>query len=356
MEYVEEGVVMVESPDLLFGKLRSGWDPWTTLRRMQYLKNRDYDLVHAFETRPATIYPILNLMKRKRIPLAIDWIDWWGHGGLIVEHRPLWYRLIFSSVETWFEEHFRPLADASTVISRGLKRRAESLGVSSQSIFWVPNGCSTKETDSPPVGCRAFFNIPENSYVVGFSALDVTMGIEIVLEAIAILAKNHPNVILMMTGKCGPPIASKISQNNISKITRVLGYLNTEDYKKAISCANVFVIPFPQRVANLGRWPGRINDYLSAGIPVVTNPVGEMKELLSLHKIGLLAREDKEDISEKIQILMKDKCLSEKMSKNARNLAANELSWKSIVDRVEETYQYALSSYTNRMAKPNIAN
>ncbi len=67
VEYVEEGVVMVESPDLLFGKLRSGWDPWTTLRRMQYLKNRDYDLVHAFETRPATIYPILNLMKRKRI-------------------------------------------------------------------------------------------------------------------------------------------------------------------------------------------------------------------------------------------------------------------------------------------------
>ena len=42
------------------------------------------------------------------------------------------------------------------------------------------------------------------------------------------------------------------------------------------------------RPANQGRWPGRINDYLCAGRPVITQPVGEMKILLEQEAIGRL--------------------------------------------------------------------
>ena len=166
VEYDDNGVHIVESPDLLVGRMRSGWDPYDTLRRILFLQGKEYDLIHAFETRPGTIYPILSYRKRRPVPLVIDWIDWWGRGGLIAEQRPWWYRFLFADIETWFEENFRILADASTVISRGLARRAENLGVDPKSIFWIPHGCSEDSTEEalPATGeCRDHFRHCERS-------------------------------------------------------------------------------------------------------------------------------------------------------------------------------------------------
>ena len=56
-----DGVRVIETPDMLWGRLRSGWDMWDILNRIIFLKQEKerYDLIHCFETRPATIYPAL---------------------------------------------------------------------------------------------------------------------------------------------------------------------------------------------------------------------------------------------------------------------------------------------------------
>ena len=85
-----DGVRIIETPDLLWGNLRSGWDLWGLLNREVYL-SRDkgsYDLVHCFETRPATIYPALQYCHRHNLPLVTDWNDWWGRGGIIEKKSP----------------------------------------------------------------------------------------------------------------------------------------------------------------------------------------------------------------------------------------------------------------------------
>ena len=67
-----DGVHIIETPDLLWGRLRSGWDLWDLLNRIGYLNNDKgpYDLVHCFETRPATIYPALQYCQKHKIPLS----------------------------------------------------------------------------------------------------------------------------------------------------------------------------------------------------------------------------------------------------------------------------------------------
>ena len=104
--YQVNDVEIVESPDLTVGRLRSGWDPVCAVRRIAWLKANadDFDLVHLFETRPATIFPGLWLRHRINAPIVIDWIDWWGRGGIIKINRPLLYRLLLGWVETFFEE------------------------------------------------------------------------------------------------------------------------------------------------------------------------------------------------------------------------------------------------------------
>ncbi len=39
-------------------------------------------------------------------------------------NRPLWYRYLLGGLETYFEERFRALADATAVINCGLNRLA----------------------------------------------------------------------------------------------------------------------------------------------------------------------------------------------------------------------------------------
>jgi len=57
---VEAGVEVVETPSLLWGGPRSGFDPWTVWQRCRYLRGRRYDVVHAFDSRPTVIHPALQ--------------------------------------------------------------------------------------------------------------------------------------------------------------------------------------------------------------------------------------------------------------------------------------------------------
>src|SRR5450759_11251 len=54
-----DGLRLVETPDLLPGMLRSGWDLWDVLRRSLWLRSQEFDIVHAIESRPVVLLPAL---------------------------------------------------------------------------------------------------------------------------------------------------------------------------------------------------------------------------------------------------------------------------------------------------------
>ena len=80
-EYTDNKVLIVSFPDIFSGALRSGWDPYNSIRRLLWLRDKQYDIVHAFESRPTVLYPALYL-KRKGAALVMDWCDWFGRGAL----------------------------------------------------------------------------------------------------------------------------------------------------------------------------------------------------------------------------------------------------------------------------------
>ena len=105
-ERTENGVRMIETPDLLFGSLRSGWDPWDTLRRVAWVRSRDFDLVHAVEARPVVLFPAL-VAQRRGAKLVMDWADLLGRGGSVEERPNRLVRAVLRPVETYFEDNFR---------------------------------------------------------------------------------------------------------------------------------------------------------------------------------------------------------------------------------------------------------
>src|SRR5438034_7369479 len=78
----EAGVEIVETPSVLLGGPRSGFDPWTVWQRRRYLHGRKFDVVHAFDSRPTVIHPALQCARENPQALFVmDWADWWGRGG-----------------------------------------------------------------------------------------------------------------------------------------------------------------------------------------------------------------------------------------------------------------------------------
>jgi glycosyltransferase involved in cell wall biosynthesis len=336
---IDSGVLFVESPDLLPGRLRSGWDPWDTLRRILYLRSQKYDLIHAFETRPATIYPALSCISRKPTPFIVDWNDWWGRGGLITELRPLWYQRLFGGLETFYEEHFRARADSLTVISDALAQRATELGVPKEHIFKIRGGADiesflplTSDTH------RQRFNIPKSSPVLAFSAADVNVDTSLVLSTFHKVLLHHPSAILIVTGNKPRDFDQQVSFLGINSSVCHLGFLPYHDLPAALSCADIFMLPFRDTISNRGRWPHKIGDYMSLARATVTNPVGEMKLLFEQESVGLLARANPEDMAEKVSVLINNRQLREELGTNARRVAEAEFSWERTVDALEKVY------------------
>ncbi len=346
-QYDENGVRFIEMPDLLFGNLRSGWDPWSTLRRCVYtLRHTEVDLIHAFETRPATIYPVKCLLARRPVPLVIDWIDWYGRGGLITEQRPRWYQLLFGPIETYYEEHFHTLADANTVITHALGDRAERLGVQREAIHWIPVGAPVDMIEAKPRNLyRHQFGLSPEQFVVCFSAMDVRIDADLVFEAIREVAASHPDVFLIMTGLPSPALEDMADRIGIRKYYQHYGLLPHDQFLELLCCADIFLLPYKDKVANRGRWPGKIGNYMAAGRPTISNPVGEMKTLFGADDIGLLADETPADFARKIVQLKHDPDLCGRLGQNARRVAEQKLSWDLIAEKLERVYANAVQRF-----------
>jgi glycosyltransferase involved in cell wall biosynthesis len=335
----EGGVHYVETPDLLPGRLRSGWDPMSILHRHRYLRGKHFDLIHGFESRPATIYPIRRYLKQRRVPWLLDWNDWWGRGGLITEQRPGWYQRLLGGLETYYEEHFRTCPDATTVISRVLGARAERLGVPGRRIYWIPGGASTDVfVPVDPQTHRARFGLPKEAFIVGYAALDVTTDLPMVLEAVRQALSAIPRLLLVVTGRPAPDFAARVAQAGLEGHVRHFGVVDYKQLPHVLSCAEVFLLPLADTISNRGRWPHKVGDYLASGRATLVNPVGEMDDLFRAHEVGLAVPISPAGFAEGMVRLYKDAPLRLRCGANARRVAETELSWARIVDRLLACY------------------
>jgi glycosyltransferase involved in cell wall biosynthesis len=336
-----DGVRVIEFPDLLWGKLRSGWDLWSLLNRVIYLhsETQSYDLIHCFETRPGTIHPALYFARRHNLPVLSDWNDWFGRGGIIDILRPRWYRFLFGWLETYYEEAFRPRCDGTTVISTALQRRAEKLGISSDRICHLSGGAIPEQYLNRSLEeCRTHVGLPLDVPILGFASSDSHLDMEIAFSSLAIVARTHPAVKLIMTGDVRSSVLKLAQEFGVEKNILLTGYLPEEELPWWLGCANAFLLPFPETVYNVGRWPNKIGLYMSLERPFVTNPAGDVKTLVEEYQAGVLADTTPEDFADKIIFLLNNPDIAHQLGKNGREAALTRYNWKSLVCALEEFY------------------
>lgn len=349
-ETVSEGVHIIETPDLLVGMTRTGWDPYDTWRRKRFLKQRRYDLIHAFDCRPAVILPALTQRKRDGATLLTDWADWWGRGGVIDERPNKLIKYTFEGIETYFEEHYRTQADGLTVISEALHERALKLGVRPDRITHISGGADIEHiTPGDRIAARRALGIPEDGPIVGFSGF-VHYDLTLLLGAFDWLARARPDVRLLLTGARSPLVQQYAQRGGWAGRVIEAGAIDYSILPRYHACVDVFALPFANKLANRGRWPNKIGDYLAAGRPIVSNPVGDIKELFKVYDIGYLTDETPEAFGGGLLRAIEDPASAEAKARNARYVAERVLSWAQLSVRMEEHYRRIQAASSDQRA------
>lgn len=336
----EGALQIVHSPDLFWGIGRTGWDPWDTLRRTLWLRRRRFDIVYAIDTRPAVVLPALAARRMHGGQLVIDWTDWWGRGGASVERASRFSRTVMGPIELYFEERFRPHADLTVAISRALADRAESLGIPREEILLLPTGCDVEALRPLSKSlARERRGLDPDRIYLGYLGNIYPADARMLVEAVR-QVRHRPEPVLVMIGGAALP-----DDDGLAAAGRLIeaGHLSSyQEMGEYLAACDALLLPLTNSIANRGRWPSKINDYLAAGRPVVASAVGDLVDVFEHHDIGYATGPSAADLAAGIDALLADPERCRTLGENARRLAETELSSANTAERLDTALRQLL--------------
>jgi glycosyltransferase involved in cell wall biosynthesis len=347
-----QGVTLVETPDLLRGALRSGWDLWNTLNRIHWMRDKQFDLVHAFEARPIVLFPSLYFRQKHQIPLIMDWCDWFGKGGSVEERPNPVIRTILRPVETFFEERFRTKADGTTVINHTLEVKAQELGVGAETILRLPNGSAPErfvQLDIPEA--RRITGLDAGAQVIGYLGSIFKQDADLMNQAFEYVIDLLPKAHLVVIGEC--PFDLREISRHPQAITQT-GYVSEETMNAFLAACDVFWLPLRNTNANRGRMPLKLNDYMSVGRPIVTTEIGEVAEIVNREKIGYTSPDEPQPFADQTIRLILDSDNRETMGRRARELAETRYHWANITEELAAFYEKIIEKSALERDKTNL--
>jgi glycosyltransferase involved in cell wall biosynthesis len=311
-------------------------------KHIEYQLSQEYDLVHVFiATIPSScslslLYRALRMIRRRDMKLLVDWDDWWGRGGIWQDYNP-----VFHLIGTILEELPIRLADAVTVVSEPLRRRALTLGIDESRIFCIPNGSNVEEIQPlSQEDARKLTGLPQETNIithVGF--LDVGP-FRILVEMFEAVHEIFNNSILVLVGKLKEKHLEIIQA---SRVRDAIRYFGTQPYLRVatfLAASDILCLSARDWIQEHSRFPIRLGDYLASGRPVVATNTWNVASILNASQCGLLVRpDDAEDFSAKVIRLLNDPDLRRTLGKNARSAAEGVYSWRLVSNKLRAVYQ-----------------
>jgi hypothetical protein len=231
--FKRNGVQYVVSPSILWGNWRHGADLYDAVRRIWLLKSDDFDIIHAVDSRPSVIFPALFLRRLKRVPLVLEWSDWFGRGGSILDRSGWIYAATIGKVETFFEEGFRLKADAATVISTRLRNRLIEMGFAEDKILLHRMGCPTELFNGESsYSARSKLGLPQNRLICGYFGRIYSGDHRMMLEAFEAV-KEVSDAWLYLVGDIEPP------RRQLPERVVYAGRVSDQDYRLYLEATEI---------------------------------------------------------------------------------------------------------------------
>lgn len=343
-KYEIDGVAIIEFPDLLWGKARSGWDLWDAALRIIAFLGRRFDIIHGFESRPVVSLPGLFLSKISGKPFVLTWADWFGRGGKGKGRGRILGRLLYP-VETFLEDYVYPKADLCIAMGEPLAERARSLGIPREKVAVLLHGSDTEKIRIIPreEARERIDRLSQDIFAIGYLGVLRAENADLLFRSFSriryMVARPCRLLLIGSTKLKWEPFAPDDCRLDITE-TGWLSYKEINDY---LSACDLLVLPLKKEIWTDNVWPSKLNDYLAAGRPIVSTRIRVVEPLFAKRAVGRLCDDNSDDFSKCCVCLLEDEKAREDYSYNARLVAEGSLSWGATVDALEEIYVSLIS-------------
>lgn len=175
---------------------------------------------------------------------------------------------------------------------------------------------------------RADFNIANNDFLLLYQGdINPGRGLSIMLDVMKQLPSNFKFIVLG-NGMLLPTLKDKCKNESIKNV-RFLGRISYKDLMTYTQIADLGInLIEPINESKRLSLPNKLFEYMSVGVPFLSNDLPEPKLLVEKYNCGVLVDySDIQSIVDRIQSLSKDKNLLSALGNNGRKAINEELNW-----------------------------
>ena len=313
------------------------YDPRKFLAILRICRQYDIDIIHAHLEKPVIGALVANIFCR--VPVIVH------------EHGPIFRKSFKYSLYRIALRLLRSRASQFIAVSQATAAELTAkANISEKNITVVYNSVDTamfKPDDDLRRKYRQELNISEDQTVIGFMGrLAHVKGVDLLLEAIALLLGPNPEMLLILVGD-GPELDSLMSQAKrlgISDNVIFLGF--RDDISQIINAFDISVIPSRQEPLGIVAL-----ELMAAKVPIVCSGVEGLAEIIIDNRTGLVTEQNTpEQIAACIQKLLHDKDLCMRLVEHAADFVTR-FDVHCQVDAIEEIYVDLYSNAQNQESR-----
>lgn len=210
----------------------------------------------------------------------------------------------------------------------------------------IPNGVETNLFKPITVDerqkLRTEHNIPQDAFVISnISRIEPKNGVSELIDAVAVVVKENPNVLLMLIGSGSKreELEAYVREKGLEKHVRFMGQVKYENVGPLVAMSDAFA-----RTPRAEGFGIVFLEAMAAGVPVIGTRTGGIPDFIEHDVTGLLCEvRDVESIAQALRRLATDPTLRERLVANATTMIRERYDWDVIAERVDtEVYQAVL--------------
>ena len=232
--------------------------------------------------------------------------------------------------------------NAMFAVSRFTKNAIVNFGVNPEKVVVTYNGVDLKrfdinKRDSYNLEIRKEFNIPTNAFVIGIvGRQDGIKGHNDLIKTFKRLYDKHPNLYIMLVGGGSETESNELLSIDLGINSRCVFTGLRLDVEKLHASFDIFTLLSKK---GFEMFPNVIIESMSYGNPFIgTNTTG-VPEAAEKGEGFICEPHDIECFCEKIELLIKDTVLKDKMSVRAIKSVEEEFNIARVVDKIEQAYK-----------------
>lgn len=292
----------------------------------------EYDIIHLHELRSYQNNIIINLAKKHNIPYILQ-----PHASTPKDVN----KQLFKQVYDFFYGN-KIMQNATTTIAVSNEEAYYDKKMKAKDVQVVYNGMNLDEfkKEVPSGIFKRKYNI-ESKYLLYLGRLDKLKGINYIIEAFSLLPDKYDEYKLVIAGRINSykeELDKIIERKNLQDRVIFTDYLTEEDKLYAYHDAEMFINP----VKYMGGVSITVFESILSNTPVIVTP--ESGEVIEKIDAGLIVEyANVEQLKDAIIRTFEDEDLIKRQLKNGQDYIYNNLSWKTVTDKIIAIYENALN-------------